>query len=70
MKLYIYNAVDLNTRWGFSYGFRSSSSRNAVEFMKKLESVLSYKGCIHTVKTDNGSEYLYLSMLPQDKQVY
>lgn len=51
MKLYIYNAVDLNTRWEFSYGFRSSSSRIAVESMKKLESVFPYEGGIHIVET-------------------
>jgi transposase InsO family protein len=58
MKLYIYNAVDLNTRFQFSYGFRSTSSKNTVEFMKKLESVFPHEGGIHTVQTDNGSEYL------------
>ena len=58
MKLYIYNAVDLNTRWQFSYASKSKTSKNTVEFIHKLESVFPYKGNIHTIQTDNGSEYL------------
>lgn len=56
MKRYIYNAVDINTRFQFSVAFTSLSSKNTVKFMQKFESVFPYEGGIHTVQTDNGSE--------------
>jgi hypothetical protein len=58
MKRYIYNAVDVNTRFQFSVAFTSLTSKNTVKFIQKFESVFPYESGIHTVQTDNGSEYL------------
>ena len=58
MKLYIYNAVDINSRFQFSHAFESANSKNTVKFMKKLETVYPGENGITTVQTDNGSEYL------------
>jgi len=58
MRMYIFNAVDINTKFQFSYGYISSNTKNSVDFVKKLQQVYPiYKG-IHTIQTDNGSEYL------------
>ena len=58
MKLYIYNAVDINSRFDFSYAFKSANSRNTTLFFKKLEEVYPERNGIIVVQTDNGSEYL------------
>ncbi len=58
IRMYIFNAVDINTRFQFSYGYTSSNTKNSIDFVKKLEEVYPIKGGIHTVQTDNGSEYL------------
>jgi len=58
IKRYIYNAVDINTRFDFSYAFKSKNSKNTVKFFKKLEEVYPKKNGIIVVQTDNGSEYL------------
>jgi len=58
MKLYIYNAVDINSRFQFSHAFESANSKNTVKFIKELEEVYPRKNGIITVQTDNGSEYL------------
>jgi len=50
--------VDINTRFDFSYAFKSKNSRNTVKFFKKLEEVYPKRNGIITVQTDNGSEYL------------
>jgi len=58
MKFYVYNAVDINSRFQFSHAFKSANSKNTVKFMKKLEEVCPRKNGIITVQTDNGSEYI------------
>ena len=58
IKRYILNAVDVSTKFKFSYAFKSMSSRNTVLFFKKLESVYPYEEGIEIVQTDNGSEFL------------
>lgn len=58
IKRYIYNAVDINTRFDFSYAFKSKNSRNTVKFFKKLEKIYPNRNGIIAVQTDNGSEYL------------
>ena len=57
IKIYIFNAIDLSTRFQFSYAYHSAKSRDAVDFFKKLELVYPLKGGIKKVQTDNGSEF-------------
>ena len=58
IKRYIYNAVDINTRFSFSYAYKSKNSKNALLFFKKLEKVYPEDKGIVAVQTDNGSKYL------------
>jgi len=58
MRIFILNAVDVSTKFKFSYAFKSMSSRNTVLFFKKLENVYPYEEGIEIVQTDNGSEFL------------
>lgn len=57
IRLYILNAIDINTRFQFSYGYTRLNSKIALEFFKRLEQVYPFRGGIHTVQTDNGSEF-------------
>ena len=50
MRIFILNAVDVSTKFKFSYAFKSMSSRNTVLFFKKLESVYPYKEGIKIVR--------------------
>ncbi len=58
IRTYIFNAIDLSTRFQFSYAYHSASSSDALDFFKKLEQVYPLKGGIKKVQTDNGSEFL------------
>jgi transposase InsO family protein len=58
IKIYILNAIDISNKFQLAYAFKTSSSRNAFIFFKKLESVYPYENGIHTVQTDNGPEFL------------
>lgn len=58
MRLYVFNAVDIHTKFEFAYGYTSNTTRSSVDFLNKLESVYPIKNGIHTIQTDNGSEYL------------
>ncbi|MDR2428627.1 MAG: integrase core domain-containing protein [Candidatus Margulisbacteria bacterium] len=55
MRVYVFNAVDVRTRFQFSYGYRSGTSNAAKDFFQKLETVSPFR--ITKVQTDNGSEY-------------
>jgi transposase InsO family protein len=54
-RMYIITAVDLYTRTAFAIGTRSHSSRTVAQFFLLLSSLFPYP--IHTVLTDNGSEF-------------
>ena len=58
IKLYILNAVDVNLKFQFSYGYTRLNSQNSLDFLKKLELVYPIRGGIHTIQTDNGLEFL------------
>jgi transposase InsO family protein len=58
LRTYIFNAIDLFSRFQFSYAYRSVNSNNAVDFFKKLQQVYPLKEGIKKVQTDNGSEFL------------
>jgi transposase InsO family protein len=57
LKYYIFNAVDIYSRFQFSYAYKSLSSATATDFFKKLESVYPIQTGIKTIQTDNGLEY-------------
>lgn len=57
LKFYIFNAVDVYSRFQFSYAYKSLSSTTATDFVKKLESVYPIQTGIKTIQTDNGLEY-------------
>lgn len=57
LKFYIFNAVDIYSRFQFSYAYKSLSSTTALDFFNKLESVYPIKNGIQTIQTDNGLEY-------------
>ena len=55
IKKYILTAIDLKTKFAFAYAYRSLSSLNASDFMRKLREVFPFT--IQRVQTDNGSEF-------------
>jgi putative transposase len=57
LKFYIFNAVDIYSRFQFSYAYKTLSSATATDFVKKLESVYPIQTGIKTIQTDNGLEY-------------
>lgn len=50
----VYNAVDINTRFAFSYAYKSKSSKNTLDFFKKVEAV--YPGNIDGLELGLKSE--------------
>lgn len=58
IKLYILNALDVNLKFQFSYGYTRLNSKNSTDFLKKLELVYPIKDGIKVVQTDNGLEFL------------
>jgi len=57
VRRYIFNAIDVKLKFKFSYPYKSLNSKNAKDFMQKLEEVYPLKGRIHIVQTDNGLEF-------------
>jgi len=55
IKRYIITAVDVKTRYSFSYAYKKHDSSSTKDFFKKLEIVFPYK--IKAIQTDNGSEF-------------
>jgi len=55
VKIYIFNAVDINTRFQFSYAYTKGNSLCATDFLQKLETVSPFN--ITKIQTDNGSEF-------------
>jgi hypothetical protein len=58
LKAYIFNAVDVAAKFQYSYGYSTLTSRNGLDFFKRLELVYPIQKGMHTVQTDNGLEYL------------
>jgi transposase InsO family protein len=54
-RMYIITAIDLFTRIAFAIGTRSHSSKTAAHFFVLIQALFPYP--IHTVLTDNGSEF-------------
>lgn len=58
MKRYVFNAVDCKLKFQFSYAYEKLTSRNAKDFLIKLEQVYPIKDGIKIVQTDNGLEFM------------
>lgn len=56
--VYVINAVDLYSRLAISYAYASPSSRNAKDFLSKLQQFFPSPFNIEMIQTDNGSEFL------------
>ena len=55
-RFYVFVAIDCKSRLGFCYAYSSASSKNAADFLERVESYFPFK--IKAINTDNGSEYL------------
>ena len=58
ISVYVINAIDLCSRFAFSYAYPSPSSGNAKDFLEKLSIFFPSKFKIKMVQTDNGSEFM------------
>ena len=56
IKRYIVTAIDVVSKFSFSYTYKSHTSTNAADFARKLIQVTPYP--IKAIQTDNGSEFL------------
>lgn len=56
IRNYFYSAIDVKSKFVFSYQYKHLNSQNTVDFFKKVE--LVYPFPITTVQTDNGLEFL------------
>lgn len=55
IKLYTLTAIDIYSRFAFAYSYKQLSSKIALDFYQKLETV--FPGNIYSIKTDNGLEF-------------
>ncbi len=56
IKRYLFTAIDTKTRFAFAYAYKSNSSANGRDFLKKFTTVAPF--AITNIQTDNGSEFL------------
>jgi len=56
IKRYLLTAIDVKSKFAFSYTYKNHSSRSASDFVDKLIKVTPYP--INAIQTDNGSEFL------------
>lgn len=67
-RMYIVTAIDLYTRTAFAIGTKSHSSRTTAHFFSLIQELFPYP--IHTVLTDNGSEFKkHLRLLLQEQSI-
>ena len=55
IKRYIISGIDVKSRFGFCMMYERLNSKNAKDFMSRLEEVAPFK--IERIQTDNGSEF-------------
>ena len=55
IKRYMFTALDMTTRFAFAYAYKSNSSANGRDFLRKFTSVAPFP--ISHIQTDNGSEF-------------
>jgi transposase InsO family protein len=57
-RVYVITAVDLTSRFAIAFAYRSPSSKNARDFLQKLQLFFTGTLSIKMIQTDNGSEFL------------
>jgi len=55
LKRYIFTAIDVNTRFAFAYAYKTNSSANGNDFLRKFLKVAPF--VTRRFQTDNGSEF-------------
>ena len=55
IRRYTFTAVDLISRWAYSYTYPTASSRNGAHFLTSLIACAPFT--VHRIQTDNGSEF-------------
>jgi transposase InsO family protein len=55
IKRYIFTAIDISTRFAFACAYRSNSSANGSDFLRKFVNVAPFS--VARIQTDNGSEF-------------
>ena len=66
--VYVINAVDLYSRLAISYAYPSPNSKNAKDFLCKLQNFFPKPYSIKMIQTDNGSEFLKYFQAELEKQ--
>ena len=66
--VYVINAVDLCSRLAVSYAYQTPSSKNARDFLFKLQQFFPDVFSIEMIQTDNGSEFLKYFHAELEKQ--
>ncbi len=68
IKRYLFTALDTTTRFAFAYAYKSNSSSNGGDFLKKFTQVAPFT--ISRIQTDNGSEFLkHFAQSCRDKEL-
>ncbi len=68
LKRYLFTAIDVTTRFAFAYTYKTNSSANGRDFLKKFTSVAPF--AISRIQTDNGAEFLkYFSQSCRDNDL-
>lgn len=55
VRRYLITAIDLPSRFGFAYSYKTLSSWTATDFLKKFQAVAPFR--IARIQTDNGAEF-------------
>jgi transposase InsO family protein len=66
--VYVINAVDLCSRLAISFAYTTPSSKNARDFLFKLQKFFPCEFSIEMIQTDNGSEFLKYFHAELEKQ--
>jgi transposase InsO family protein len=57
-RVYVITAVDLTSRFAVAYAYGTPSSKNARDFLQKIQLFFSGSLSLKMIQTDNGSEFL------------
>ena len=57
-RVYVITAVDLTSRFAIAYAYATPSSKNARDFLQKIQLFFPGNISIKMIQTDNGSEFL------------
>ncbi|MCK5017687.1 MAG: transposase family protein, partial [Candidatus Peribacteraceae bacterium] len=57
-RVYVITAIDLTSRFAIAYAYSTPSSRNARDFLNKIQLFFQGNVSIKMIQTDNGSEFL------------